>query len=87
MSDSDDVPRGPNVCRQCSYPQLTWTQREQRRQFHHLLRAGYSPEQSKQLMPLCVCCVSELLGADSTLRRGPRLARRAELRGWPEDGG
>ena len=55
------MPRGSNVCRQCYYPQLTWS--EQRQQFGRLIDAGYSREQIKQLMPRCRRCVSELLRA------------------------
>ena len=46
---TDDMPRGSNVCQQCCYPQLTWS--EQRQQFDRLIYAGYSREQIKRLMP------------------------------------
>ena len=51
------------VCRQCYYPQLTWS--EQRQQFGRLIYAGYSREQIKRLMPRCSRCALELLAATS----------------------
>jgi len=70
---TDDLPRGSNVCRQCYYPQLTWS--EQRQQFGRLIYAEYSREQIKRLMPRCSRCVSELLRAAGKPQGRPRLAR------------
>jgi len=59
---------------------MTWAQ--QRQQFGRLLRAGLSPQESRDISPRCQKCVTLYLGSAARAARAAVNAVNAVIRGY-----